>query len=71
MQIKITKTKTITFQVEYFEELEGGMATGSYGLRVDTLEAAVDLLDQALVAEPSRDWVVTAHVQTSITKEPK
>ena len=70
MQLEITTKHTVTFTVEYFEGQEGGMDTEQYGDEVNSIEAAIDLLKLAQVANKKQDWIIVGRVQTLISKAP-
>jgi hypothetical protein len=59
---------TITFYVSYFEAQEGGMDSENYGETVSTIEEAIHLLELAMVAFPSCDWVIVCDVSKNIRR---
>ena len=70
MKLTTMTTVHLTFDVQYFEDTEGGMHTGSFGSACSTLEAAVEQWRLAQVANPRRDWVIVTipTVQTQLGK---
>jgi hypothetical protein len=70
VEIKVTKIHKVKFSVRHFEGTEGGMDTGAFGVEVDTLEQAIDLLERANGAPPyisDREWVIVASVKTTVS----
>lgn len=67
-------TVTTHYDVEYYvvhrTAEEGGMRSGQFGGRCDSLEAALLLMDQAQVVEPKEDWEILVQVERHTDKQP-
>lgn len=63
--MKVTKTinYSVTFTIQYFETTEGGMDSGTYGRDCAELSDAIMQLELAQIAEPGREWIITAEVE--------
>jgi hypothetical protein len=66
MKISKTATYDVTFQVGYFEALEGGMDSRTFGPDCSDLSEAIHHLELAEIARPGHDWIITATVSKSI-----
>ena len=70
MQIKVTKSHKITFQVQYFLAEEGGMDNEAFGEPVESIEKAIALLELAKANDKINPWIITAEVVTAVSGEP-
>lgn len=70
MQINVTKSHKVRFQVQYFEPTEGGMDFDTFGEKVETIEEAIALLEIAKRKDSRSDWLITVDVETKVSGKP-
>ena len=69
MKVEVHKNYKVKFSVEYFEVTEGGMDTETYGEPVETIQAALNLLESARNTIPNYDWIIVCDVSIIIKGE--
>ena len=70
MEIKVTKTHKLSFQVKSFYDADGNPDEKEFGQPCLELPQALSQLELARVGDyPKRDWVIVCEVETSVTQK--
>lgn len=68
MKISVTTSYQVSFQVQYYEQTEGGMNYGEFGPSTDSIEKAITYLELAQIDQPKTEWVIVCYVGKTVDR---